>query len=453
MDFNWKNAKVVRDTIALLANHKFMSDVKFEFANDKIIFAHSLILAARSEEFYEKCKSSANQCRKSVNVHDVSYEIFLEFINFIYSDEIVLMQDNVNELFALAVKYKMIPLQEKCIQYIQKELSPKNICTIFDKSKDCDFEVDQIMRDMISDNYSAVLKTPAFLNIDWITLHRILKMDPVSDINEFEVFQSCINWSTKQCEKCKCEPGTCLHRKLLGDNLKLIRFGAMSMDEFAKCQQIAPGLLSSDEISAIFMNIATKIPNKFGYSDQCRMRKVKVNSMDFKYDTSLHGYNIINGRTMIIDPKDLEDTYVLSLTPSKIILLTGLSLCIELSNSKFNLAIIENGMKIAVREVSLPVSPPVYGVYHNGNEYVSKIETINFDPVILYPFKKYNIEYTFSNYQVWPKHTIKVEKYKRDNQIDIYDANYRSLKFTIHKCDSHLYGVYFKLLYNYNTGK
>lgn len=280
----------------------------------------------------------------------------------------------------------------------------------------------------ISVNYLEVLKSQSFLAASIDILEYILKMDNIIDdneINEFDIFKLCNVWSIMSCENDKSAATDSLKRQKLGNCLNLIRFPIMTIDEFEKCQELAPNLLTDDEKSSIILNINEKIRNKFGYSDQPRKRNLPA-IQDFTCNDKICMADYIFEKDSFMQTKeiDLIHKYSLSLTPSQMMLFTGISMKHTLNDVRIRLIILENGNIIETAITNL-------------SENVADIK-----PVIFLPNKQYDFYYTYLN--EWPKNFIKVQLFYKNTCANVYSEKHS--KITIHRSNSHISELHFKLL-------
>lgn len=275
MTFNWAQINILQDAFALLVNNEFLSDIKFQFPNGQMLFAHNFVMCLRSKEFYKSFKGTIGII-KVVPINDVSYTSFLELLKYVYTDKLELNYYNAAELMKLATKYGITSLERKCKDLISNDVNVESVCYILENSiNQVCTELQKSCLEYISKNYLKVLSSKSFTEISQQSVKSILELDTVSDVNELAIFENVMKWTARACEKDGIPAyGNSLRQKL-GDNLKLIRFATMSSEDFAKCQGLAPGLLTNDEIVGIFVNIATKNPNRYGYSDRNRMKIIK----------------------------------------------------------------------------------------------------------------------------------------------------------------------------------
>lgn len=178
MKFNWENIEDLQDAFPVLINNTFLSDVKFCFPDDSIIFAHSFILSLRSEEFYQHFKDSVGE--KKIQVIDTSYHIFMKFLEYLYTDDENIIEENAVNLLKLSIKYNVLTLESKCREILQNKMCESNVVKIFEISTENSFDHFEIIcEEFIAQNYLATLQHESFLQTNTQILNKILKLDPV----------------------------------------------------------------------------------------------------------------------------------------------------------------------------------------------------------------------------------------------------------------------------------
>jgi len=78
---------------------------------------------------FSKSFIEANQ--KTVTLHDFEYDIIFNFINFLYTDECEITQNNVVALLACCHHYRESVLQSRCENFISSSITIDNVCNIY----------------------------------------------------------------------------------------------------------------------------------------------------------------------------------------------------------------------------------------------------------------------------------------------------------------------------------
>lgn len=270
MNFDWESVKTLTEAFGQLINNKFLSDIEFKFMDGRSLFAHSFVLSMRSKEYFEIFKSTTAQEKKVFYVQDTTYDTLLEFLKHIYSDKPEVEGDTL-ELMKLARRYGVEHLENRCSSIVVNRIELKTACELLDMCIEEEFELMEAnILEFIAENYEKLLNDETFLEVKEEVLTVILDLDPVSNNDEVLIFEAAMKWATRACEKEGYDDDDFGKRSQLGENLKLIRFAAMSIEEFEKCVEQEPELLTHMEISSITDNIKENSKNPFGFFDQKR---------------------------------------------------------------------------------------------------------------------------------------------------------------------------------------
>lgn len=281
MVFDWTNLKNSKDAFKRLVNHEFLADIKLQFTDGKIIFAHSFILSIHSYELYQSFKLNSNQpSPQLIKVKNASHATFLSFLRYLYTDNLELDNANAVELVKLFIKYNIHGLDRLFNAIVSND---EVMCHLLEASIEKNWtNIQKPCLDLIARNYLKILNTKSFLGVKRKTLKIILQLDPVSDVEEFQIFETVMKWVECASEKDSSKTSL-IHRKKLGNAIKLIRFCTMTVSEFTKCLELSPNLFTDEEISSILLDIGTENVNKMGFSGEKRMKfKQKSNKSDEK---------------------------------------------------------------------------------------------------------------------------------------------------------------------------
>ena len=253
-DFDWQATKLtVKERISHLYNNDLMSDVTFLVKNDcsKIhcrIPVHKFILAASSSVFFAMFHGPIAESRDEIEISDCeNSECLLEFLKFIYADDIDLNWNNSFNILYLSKKYMIPALSIRCCEFLAKTLTKENVLAVLQQSVKLD-EPDLTARclEFIHPVISQVLEMEAFLYLDLDSLKIILQEDRLQ-IPEISLFLAVEKWCKSKVSRRKMNDCPESWRKVLSDAIYLIRFPCMTSQEFAK-HCIFSGLLTMEEI-------------------------------------------------------------------------------------------------------------------------------------------------------------------------------------------------------------
>lgn len=424
MNFEWDSGSTLSDAFGKLINNSFLSDIEFSFPDGRSLYAHSFVLCMRSKTYFDTFKSSIGK-EKRVAVEDTDYETLLEFLNHIYSDVPTVSDNNPIDVFRLAKKYCVDYLEKKCITAILRDLKYNTACELLES---CGEEegwglIEEKVVEFIASNYMKVISDESFLNIKSETLQTILELDPVSNDNEREIFKYVMQWATRACEKEDDDVDGMNKRMQLSENLKLIRFAAMTLDEFNMCMNDEPDLLIDMEISAIRSNIETGITNPYGFLDE---KRTILSNVIENLVLSEHG-KVFCASNILPTLFSTSKTYSMSFSVRPSVLLTGLYILCARGNVKISIMIDDDEI------YSIKCSS------FSGNKKLTIRPKLR-----LIPDKMYKIEYSYFNAE-----SIEVAGWGTTDYTYVDDANNNSafgdVEWKFHELCPHIN----QLFYNY----
>lgn len=122
--------KVLRNLNSQRLKNQF-SDVGLVVGNT-VIRAHRSVLAASSAYFNAMFTGGlVEEQQELVEIHSISENILSILIDFIYTGNVNITQDNVQELFAAADMLELDEVVSSCISYLQEQLHYSNALGIY----------------------------------------------------------------------------------------------------------------------------------------------------------------------------------------------------------------------------------------------------------------------------------------------------------------------------------
>ncbi|KAG4067698.1 hypothetical protein HA402_005470 [Bradysia odoriphaga] len=250
---NFNNVLKISQCIEYLLGNKLYSDIEFRFKNSNVTFnGHKFIIGLRSTVFHTMFYGSipANQI---CEIEDIQPTIFWNMLQFIYTDEVSICEQNYAELMYAAHKYSLNCLEKACCLFVIRKLNADNCCSYLqqcflynnDLTKKCYDVIDKEIRQIIQ-------------KINWKDLNEnqmiaILRRDTL-DISECELFEGVMAWAKHICEKKGVDLNKINIRELF-IVFELVRFPTMSLAEFSEFHQNNKNFLESGEIADIFQYI------------------------------------------------------------------------------------------------------------------------------------------------------------------------------------------------------
>jgi len=160
-----------------LLNSQELSDITFQ-VEGKPIYAHKTILAARSEHFKAMFFGGLKESKENeVTLPDVQYEIFLDILKYIYTDEGCLSSpDRAIEIIGAANYFKLDRLKSLCEIAIKDSIDIENAAYIFQvASRHEAWQLKAFTMDFIMENYDQVSNSKCFEDLDKPLLVEVTK--------------------------------------------------------------------------------------------------------------------------------------------------------------------------------------------------------------------------------------------------------------------------------------
>ncbi|KAH3695518.1 BTB/POZ domain-containing protein 19-like [Dreissena polymorpha] len=184
-----------------LINNKDHSDVKFLIGqNRKAVYAHRCILASRCAVFRA---TFAEQAQKNGTIDkdtpfvlsDMSGDIFLAMLEFIYTNCVTLTPKIAIEVLATALEYGLDDLRRLCCEYLEENLSIQNACDCMQAAVTYGQEdLKEKVLIYIEQHTESVFKSKAFQELSDTALAEVLKVDGLG-MDEAEIVKYVKEWA------------------------------------------------------------------------------------------------------------------------------------------------------------------------------------------------------------------------------------------------------------------
>ncbi|XP_071000452.1 kelch-like protein 41a [Oncorhynchus clarkii lewisi] len=280
-DLRLFQSTLLQDGLKELLNENKFIDCILK-VGDRSLPCHRLILAACSPYFREFYFSGdAKEMDKEVVLENLDPTIMEMIVNYMYSAEIDITDDNVQDIFAVANRFQIPSVFTVCANFLQKKLSPGNCMAIFRMALvlNCP-RLALASRDYIADRFETLAKEEDFLELASHELFAVIGADSLNVEKEEVVFESLMKWIRKDKEnrvKTLEEAFDCIRFRLLPEKYFNEK---VEKDDIVKAD---PELLKKTKV--IKDAFAGKLPeNKTGESG-----KDAVNSKEGE-DNRLPGY-------------------------------------------------------------------------------------------------------------------------------------------------------------------
>ena len=171
---------------------------------DTSIPANRMVLSCYSPYFDDIFASEENdQVNESVvEIPDVDGKSLELVIQFIYTGQISINSDNIFGILSAANYLELNEAKQFCFEFLEKRITTNNCIDILITAKQYDnLDLRDKVYKYISDNYEAIIQTPAFLDLDQSELFFIVyHLKTKFYVNDSVLCRSLLSW-TKQDEE------------------------------------------------------------------------------------------------------------------------------------------------------------------------------------------------------------------------------------------------------------
>ncbi|XP_027876847.1 kelch-like protein 40a [Xiphophorus couchianus] len=223
----------------LLDNDKFVDCVlKIQ---DKEFPCHRLVLAASSPFFKAMFLSELEESKKrEIVLKDVDPSVMEMILRYLYTSDINLTEQNVQDIFMVANMYQIPSIFSVCLTYLQEKMVLGNCLAIFKLGLllDCP-RLALGAREFICERYQVVARDQDFFQLSPSELAIILSSDALNVEREEQVFESLMEW-IKQDETTRL--------KELPELLHCVRFRLIPIDYFKENVELHQYIRFNQEI-------------------------------------------------------------------------------------------------------------------------------------------------------------------------------------------------------------
>lgn len=178
----------------LLENEKFVDCILK--IKDKEFPCHRLVLAASSPFFKAMFLSDLEESKKrEIVLRDVEPGVMGMILRYLYTSDINLTEQNVQDIFVVANMYQIPSIFSVCVSYLQEKMVLGNCLAILRLGLllDCSRLV-LAARDFICERYQVVARDQDFLQLGPSELALIITSDALNVAQEELVFESLMDW-------------------------------------------------------------------------------------------------------------------------------------------------------------------------------------------------------------------------------------------------------------------
>ena len=163
----------------------------------RTFYAHKTILAACSPYFKAMFSSKMKESNeaKPIILNDIDGHNMEELLNYIYTGEIDLRQDNIRPIISAANYLLITSLKDRCVRFLKKMLTPTNCLSIENTAEQYNCEWLRTTATMyIKENFLTITSTDEFRDLPVEKLIELLSSDDTRVDREEQVFEALMSW-------------------------------------------------------------------------------------------------------------------------------------------------------------------------------------------------------------------------------------------------------------------
>ncbi|XP_068951921.1 kelch-like protein 40 [Petaurus breviceps papuanus] len=157
---------------------------------------HRLVLAACSP-YFRALFLKDSEGMQEISLEEVSPEVMGKVLHYLYTSEIDLNEDNVQDLFAAANLFQIPSIFTICVSFLQKRLCLANCLAVFRLGLmlDC-ARLAVAARDFICDRFPLISRDQDFYGLSANELIAVISSDSLNVEKEEAVFEAVMKWAS-----------------------------------------------------------------------------------------------------------------------------------------------------------------------------------------------------------------------------------------------------------------
>uniref|UniRef100_A0A0A1X9B2 Kelch-like protein 17 n=3 Tax=Zeugodacus cucurbitae TaxID=28588 RepID=A0A0A1X9B2_ZEUCU len=178
-----------------MRNNTQLCDVSLEVGGETIQ-AHKVVLASVSPYFYAMFNDDMLERNQgAVRLHDVDVTALRQLIDYTYTGEITITEDNVQVLLPASSLLQIHSVREACCKFLLRQLHPSNCLGIrsFADAHSCK-ELHTRSHKYALQNFQQVVGTEEFLLLPFDEVKDLISNNQLNICSEEKVFLAVLNW-------------------------------------------------------------------------------------------------------------------------------------------------------------------------------------------------------------------------------------------------------------------
>ncbi|PNF39480.1 Kelch-like protein 17 [Cryptotermes secundus] len=173
-----------------------LCDVVLKIGADTI-HAHRVVLASVSPYFYAMFNDDlVEKLQEEVTLHDVDAAALQQLVDYSYTGEILITEDNVQVLLSASSLLQMSSVREACCKFLMRQLHPSNCLGIrsFADAHACK-ELHRRSHRFALQNFQEVMGTEEFLLLPFSEVEELICNSQLNIASEEKVFTAVMSWT------------------------------------------------------------------------------------------------------------------------------------------------------------------------------------------------------------------------------------------------------------------
>jgi RCC1 and BTB domain-containing protein len=158
-----------------MVNDEEFSDVTF-MVEDAPVYAHRAILAQRCDHFAAMFRSGMRESvERVVPIPDISRQVFLLLLEYIYTDSVKIDVENAIELYIASDIYQLERLRDMCCTVVRRNLNAENSGPLLQSADENHCQIlREVCMNYVVENFDVVSKTEGIKSVSHGLLLEIL---------------------------------------------------------------------------------------------------------------------------------------------------------------------------------------------------------------------------------------------------------------------------------------
>ncbi|XP_071952020.1 actin-binding protein IPP-like [Antedon mediterranea] len=217
------HAQSLLQQLCMLHSEKTFCDATI-IVGSQIFTAHCVVLSACSQYFKVMfCGGLLESLSKQVELHGVEAAVFDKLLEFIYTGEIDITSENVQDLLSAADMLQIPEIIQACCNFLRSHLHPANCLGIykFASARSC-IELCAACDVYTHMHFLQVIQHDEFIELECTELLALLSSEKLRIENELQVFKAGLKWILHDATQ---------RKKCLVQILDRVRFPIISCEE------------------------------------------------------------------------------------------------------------------------------------------------------------------------------------------------------------------------------